>query len=162
VDRRAARDGPLRPSFIPTGAVAELRARTRYRKKLIEQRASDGQRLSKVLEDGIKIDSVASELLGKSGRAMMEALIAGERDPGRLAGLAKGVLRRKIDDLQMACGGRFAAAHAQMYRLHLDAHDHLTSTIAELDALVAEAAAPFAALIARLVTIPGSGSAPPR
>ena len=115
-----------------------------------------------MLEDGIKIDSVASELLGKSGRAMIEALIAGERDPGRLAGLAKGVLRRKIDDLQMACGGRFAAAHAQMCRLHLDAHDHLTSTIAELDALVAEAAAPFAALIARLVTIPGSGSAPPR
>ena len=80
--------GLLRPSFIPTGAVAELRARTRYRKKLIEQRASGGQRLSKVLEDGIKIDSVASELLGKSGRAMIDALIAGERDPGRLAGLA--------------------------------------------------------------------------
>jgi transposase len=75
--------GLLRASFIPTGAVAELRARTRYRKKLIEQRASEGQRLSKVLEDaGIKIDSVASELLGKSGRAMIEALIARERDPG--------------------------------------------------------------------------------
>jgi len=150
--------GLLRPSFIPAGAVAELRARTRYRKKLIEQRASEGQRLSKVLEDaGIKIDSVASRLLGKSGRAMIEALIAGERDPGRLAGLAKGVLRRKIEDLQMACDGRFTAAHAQMCRLHLDARDHLTGTIAELDALVAEAAAPFAALIARLVTIPGIG-----
>jgi len=150
--------GLLRASFIPTGAVAELRARTRYRKKLIEQRTSEGQRLSKVLEDaGIKIDSVASRLLGVSGRAMIEALIAGERNPGRLAGLAKGVLRRKIEDLQMACDGRFTAAHAQMCRLHLDAHDHLTGTIAELDALVAEAAAPFAALIARLVTIPGIG-----
>ena len=75
--------GLPRPSFIPAGAVAELRARTRYRKKLIQQRVSEGQRLSKVLEDaGIKIDSVASELLGKSGRAMIEALIAGERDPG--------------------------------------------------------------------------------
>jgi transposase len=150
--------GLLRASFIPAGAVAELRARTRYRKKLTEQRASEGQRLSKVLEDaGIKIDSVASELLGKSGRAMIEALIVGERDPGRLAGLAKGVLRRKIEDLQMACDGRFTASHAQMCRLHLDAYDHLSGKIAELDALVAEAAAPFAALITRLVTIPGIG-----
>jgi transposase len=96
--------GLLRPSFIPAGQVAALRARTRYRKRLIEQRTSEGQRLAKVLEDaGIKIDSVASELLGKSGRAMIEALIAG------------------------------------------------------LDALVAEAAAPFAALITRLQTIPGIG-----
>jgi transposase len=135
-----------------------LRARTRYRKKLIQQRASEGQRLSKVLEDaGIKIDSVASELLGKSGRAMIEALIGGERNPGRLADLALGKLRRKTDELQMACDGRFTAAHAQMCRLHLDAYDHLTATIAELDVLVAEAAAPFAALIARLVTIPGIG-----
>ena len=150
--------GLLRPSFIPAGAVADLRARTRYRKKLIEQRVSEGQRLSKVLEDaGIKIDSVASDMLGKSGRAMIEALIGGERDPERLAGLALGRLRRKTADLQMACDGRFTAAHAQMCRLHLDAYDHLTGQIAELDTLVAEAAAPFAALIARLVTIPGIG-----
>ena len=150
--------GLLRASFNPTGAVAELRARTRYRKKLIEQRTSEGQRLAKVLEDaGIKIDSVASRLLGKSGREMIEALIAGERSPERLADLAKGVLRRKTDVLQMACDGRFTDSHAQMCRLHLDAYDHLTATIAELDALVAEAAAPFAAVIARLITIPGIG-----
>jgi transposase len=67
------------------------------------------------------------------------------------------VLRRKSDQLQMACDGRFTAGHGQMCRLHLDAHDHLTGKIAELDALVAEAAAPFAALIARLETIPGIG-----
>ena len=103
--------GLLRPSFIPAGAVAELRARTRYRKKLIEQRTSEGQRLAKVLEDaGIKIDSVASRLLLKSGRAMIEALIAGERNPGRLADLALGRLRRKIEELQLACDGRFTAA----------------------------------------------------
>ncbi len=88
---------------------------------------------------------------------MIEALIAGERNPGRLADLARGVLRRKTDDLQMACDGRFTAAHGQMCRLHLDAYDHLTATIAELDALVAAAAAPFAAVIARLMTIPGIG-----
>ncbi len=150
--------GLLRPSFIPAAEVAGLRQRTRYRKKLIGQRTSEGQRLSKVLEDaGIKIDSVASKLLIKSGRKMVEALIAGERNPGRLADLAEGVLRRKTDELQMACDGRFTAAHAQMCRLHLDAYDHLTAQIAELDQLVAEAAAPFAAVIARLVTIPGIG-----
>jgi transposase len=150
--------GLLRPSFIPDAQVAALRQRTRYRKKLIEQRTSEGQRLAKVLEDaGIKIDSVASKLLGQSGRAMIGALIGGERDPARLAGLAKGVLRRKTEELQMACDGRFTAGHGQMCRLHLDAYDHLTAQIAELDALVAELAAPFAALIARLVTIPGIG-----
>jgi len=88
---------------------------------------------------------------------MIEALIAGERSPERLADLAKGVLRRKTDDLRMACDGRFTDSHAQMCRLHLDAYDHLTAKIAELDALVAEAAAPFTAVIARLITIPGIG-----
>jgi transposase len=150
--------GLLRPSFIPAAEVAALRQRTRYRKKLIEQRVSEGQRLAKVLEDaGVKIDSVASRLLGKSGRDMIEALIAGERNPGVLADLARGVLRRKTDQLQMACDGRFADSHAQMCRLHLDAYDHLTAQIGELDQLVAAAAAPFAAIIARLVTIPGIG-----
>src|SRR5439155_3147671 len=66
-------------------------------------------------------------------------------------------LRRKTGELQMACDGRLTAGHGQMCRLHLDAYDHLTAKIAELDTLVAEAAAPFAALIARLVTIPGIG-----
>jgi transposase len=150
--------GLLRPSFIPAAEVAALRARTRYRKRLIEARTAEGQRLAKTLEDaGIKIDSVASTLLTQSGRAMIEALIAGERNPGRLADLAKGVLRRKMDALAMACDGRFTASHAQMCRLHLDAYDHLTAQIAQMDTLVAEAAAPFAALIARLVTIPGIG-----
>jgi len=150
--------GLLRPSFIPAAEVAALRQRTRYRKKLIEWRISEGQRLTKVLEDaGIKIDSVASDLLGVSGRAMMEALIAGERNPGVLADLARGVLRRKIEGLQMACDGRFTASHGQMCRLHLDAYDHLTVKIAELDVLVAAAAAPFQPVIARLVTIPGIG-----
>src|SRR6266480_1596612 len=104
--------GLLRPSFIPADEVAGLRQRTRYRKKLIQQRSSEGQRLSKVLADaGIKIDSVAGKLLIKSGRKMIAALIAGERNPGRLADLAEGVLRRKTDELQMACDGRFTDSH---------------------------------------------------
>jgi transposase len=152
------RFGLLRPSFIPTAAVADLRQRTRYRKTLIEARTAEGQRLAKVLEDaGIKIDSVASQLLGASGRAMITALIAGERDPVVLAGLAKGLLRRKLDELQAACDGRFTAAHAQMCRLHLSAHDRLTEQITHLDELVDPAAEPFAQLIARLQTIPGIG-----
>src|SRR5215467_9562121 len=150
--------GLLRPSFIPGQQVAALRARTRYRKKLIEHRASEGQRLSKVLEDaGIKIDSVASELLGVSGRDMIEALIGGERNPHVLAALARGRLRAKLDELQMACDGRFSAGHAQLCRIHLDAYDLLTGQIATLDQLVERAAEPFSAVIARLVTIPGIG-----
>ena len=150
--------GLLRASFIPAAEVAALRQRTRYRKKLIEQRSSELQRLSKVLEDGgIKIDSVASTLTTASARDMIEALIGGQRDPAVLAQLARGVMRKKIPELQMACDGRFTGSHGQMCRLHLDAYDHLTTQIAELDLLVAEAAAPFAAVIARLVTIPGIG-----
>jgi transposase len=111
-----------------------------------------------VLEDaGIKIDSVASSLTTASARDMIEALIAGERDPAVLARLARGVMRKKIPDLEMACDGRFTACHAQMCRLHLDAYDHLTAQIATLDRLVAEAAAPFQRVIGRLVTIRGIG-----
>jgi transposase len=150
--------GLLRPSFIPAAEVAALRQRTRYRKRLIEARTAEGQRLSKVLEDaGIKIDSVASSLATASARDMIEALIAGERDPAVLARLARGVMRKKIPELEMACDGRFTASHAQMCRLHLDAYDHLTAQIAGLDQLVAGAAAPFARVIARLMTIPGIG-----
>jgi transposase len=138
--------GLLRPSFIPAAEVAALRARTRCRKRLIEARTAEGQRLPKVLEDaGIKIDSVASTLNTASARDMIEALIAGERDPGVLARLARGVMRKKIPELEMACDGRFTASHAQMCRLHLDAWDHLTAQIATLDELVATAAAPFTA-----------------
>jgi transposase len=150
--------GLLRASFIPAAEVAALRQRTRYRKKLIEQRSSELQRLAKVLEDGgVKIDSVASSLTTVSARDMIEALIAGQRDPAVLARLARGVMRKKIPELEMACDGRFTDSHAQMCRLHLDAYDHLGTQIAELDKLVTGAAEPFAHLIARLVTIPGIG-----
>jgi transposase len=150
--------GLLRPSFIPAAEVAALRQRTRYRRKLIEQRTSELQRLAKVLEDGgVKIDSVASSLTTASARDMIEAMIAGERDPAVLARLSRGVMRRKIPELEMACDGRFTESHAQMCRLHLDAYDQLTVQVAAVDQLVDEAAAPLAAVIARLVTIPGIG-----
>src|SRR6266536_1376257 len=96
--------GLLRGSFIPPPQIAAIRELTRYRKKTIQARTRELQRLSKVLEDaGIKIDSVASSITTLSARDMVEALIAGERDPQALAGLARGTMRSKIPDLAQAC-----------------------------------------------------------
>jgi transposase len=87
--------GLLRGSFIPPAQIAAIRELARYRRTLVEERTREGQRLRKVLEDGgIKLDSVASDALGASGRAMIEALIGGQRDPAVLADLAKGYARR--------------------------------------------------------------------
>lgn len=88
--------------------MRRLRVLTRYRKKLIQTHTAECQRIQKNLENaGIKLDSVASDVLGVSGRAMLRALLAGERDPEVLADLAKGTLRRKIPELQKALKGRF-------------------------------------------------------
>ena len=98
----------------------------RYRAKVAQQRVSEIARLGNVLQDaGIKIDSVASSIATKSGRAMIEALIDGERRGAVLAELAKGRMRSKIPDLSMALEGRFGEHHAMMCRLHLDHIDHL-------------------------------------
>ncbi|MFZ0161774.1 MAG: IS110 family transposase [Kineosporiaceae bacterium] len=150
--------GLLRGSFIPPAEIAAIREVTRYRKKLIQSHTSELQRLGKVCEDvGIKIDSVASSLTTKSARDMLEALIAGERDPRVLADLARGVMRKKIPDLSMALAGRFAAHHAVLARLHLDHLDHLEVMIARLDTQIEEMTAPFGAQVAALCTIPGIG-----
>jgi transposase len=148
--------GLLRGSFIPPREIAAIRELARYRKKLIEQRTSELQRLAKVLEDGgIKIDSVASALTTLSARDMIEALINGERDPGVLAELARGRMRRKIPDLRLACAGRFGAQHALMCTLHLEHIDHLTDMIARLDTGIDEASLPFVRQTTSLATIPG-------
>jgi transposase len=150
--------GLLRGCFIPPAQIAAIRELTRYRKKLIEERTRETQRLHKVLEDGgIKLDSVASNALGVSGRAMIEALIAGERDPKVLAELAKGVLRRKIDDLALALAGRFADHHALLARLHLDHIDHLNIMTGRLDEQIDQVITPFAQHKQRLMSIPGIG-----
>jgi transposase len=148
--------GLLRGSFIPPPQIAAIRELTRYRKKLIEQRTSELQRLAKVLEDsGIKIDSVASALTTLSARDMIEALIAGERDPAVLADLARGRMRAKIPDLRLACAGRFGDQHALMCTLHLEHIDHLTDMIARLDTRIDEASLPFVQQTNLLATIPG-------
>jgi len=150
--------GLLRGSFIPPREIAAIRELTRYRKKLIEQRTSELQRLGKVLEDGgIKIDSVASALTTVSARDMIEALINGERDAVVLADLARGVMRKKIPELTMACSGRFGAQHALMCTLHLEHIDHLTDMIARLNTRVDEASLPFVQQTTALATIPGIG-----
>jgi transposase len=150
--------GLLRGSFIPPAEIAVIRELTRYRKKLIESRTSELQRLGKALEDGgIKIDSVASALTTLSARDMIEALINGERDPAVLADLARGVMRKKIPDLTMACAGRFGHQHALMCTLHLEHLDHLSDMIARLDTRIDEACLPFAHQLQLLTTIPGIG-----
>ena len=150
--------GLLRGSFIPPKDIAAIRELTRYRKKLIEERTREMQRLSKVLEDGgIKIDSVASSITTLSARDMIQALIAGERDPRVLAELARGVMRNKIPDLTMACAGRFADHHALLARMHTDHIDHLATMIEVLDHRIEEVVDPFAEPLRLLRSIPGIG-----
>jgi transposase len=104
--------GLVRPSFVPPKPIRELRDLTRYRKALLAERTRESQRLHKVLEDaGIKLASVASDPLGVSGRAMLEALVAGTHDPQVLAELARGRLRAKLPALREALEGRFGAHH---------------------------------------------------
>ncbi|HUY45896.1 MAG TPA: transposase [Streptosporangiaceae bacterium] len=125
---------------------------------LLQSRTSELQRLGNVLQDaGIKIDSVASSIATKSGLAMIEALIDGERRPAVLADLALGRMRAKIPDLTLALEGRFGDHHALMCRLHLDHIGHLDAMIAKLDAQIEAMMAPFRAGRDLLTTIPGIG-----
>lgn len=150
--------GLLRSSFVPPREIRGLRAVTRYRKRLVQTRNSEAQRVGKALEDAVvKLGSVASSVLSKSGRAMIEALIAGQRDPEVLADLAKARMRAKIPQLVRALDGRFGADHAVQLRQLLDHVDWLDAAIGDLDARIAELTAGHAEVIARLRTIPGVG-----
>jgi transposase len=150
--------GLLRGSFIPPKPIAQLRDLTRYRKKLIEERTRETQRIQKLLEDaGIKLDSVVSDVLGKSARAMLEALIVGERDVFVLADLAQTRMRPKIGDLRLALEGGFEDHHAMLLRMHLDHVDSLNASIDRLDLEVDRLMLPFKVAHDRLQTIPGIG-----
>jgi transposase len=147
-----AAPGELRPA----AGIARLRDLTRYRKKLIEERAHETQRIQKLLEDaGIKLDSVVSDVLGKSARQMLEALAAGERDPEILAQMARTRMRPKIPELRLALEGRFGEHHAFLLGVHLGHIDHLSEAIDALDAEVEKVIAPFGEQLDRLCTIPG-------
>jgi len=150
--------GLLRGSFIPPAQIKAARDVIRYRTKLTESRTSELQRLGNVLQDaGIKVDSVASTITTRSVRAMVEALIDGERRPVLLAELAKGRMRARIPDLQRALEGRFDDHHALMCRLHLDHLDHLEEMIARLDTQIQDMMQPFRAQRELLTTIAGIG-----
>jgi transposase len=147
--------GLLRGSFVPPAAIRQLRDLTRYRKRLIQAHSAEVQRIQKTLEDaGIKLDSVAADVVGVSGQAMLVALVAGERDPQVLSELAKGRLRAK---LPQALRGRFGDHHALLVRLALEHLEQLEGSIAELDVQVDRVLAPFARARDQLDTITGVG-----
>jgi len=156
--------GLLRGSFVPPAVIRELRDLTRYRKRLVQAHTSEAQRIEKTLEDaGIKLDIVASDILGVSGRLMLKALVAGERDVDVLADLAKARLRSKRAELHKALRGRFREHHALMIGMALEHVEYLEASIATLeeriDALfttnTSEAGVPFTVARDRLCTIPG-------
>jgi transposase len=148
--------GLLRGSFVPPAAIRDLRDLTRYRKRLIQEHASECLRVQKTLEDGgIKLGSVASDVLGVSGRAMLHALVAGERDPNVLADKAQRRMRSKIPELRLALRGRFSSHHALLVGLALEHLEHLEGAITALDAEIERVMIPFAEARARLETIPG-------
>lgn len=150
--------GLLRGSFVPPPVISRLRDLTRYRKKLIEERAREVQRVQKLLETaGIKLDSVVSDVNGKAARRMLEALMAGERDVEVMADMALTRMRPKIAELRLALEGRFDDHHALMLSMHLGQIDQLTELIGRLDAEVVREAAPFVEHQARLCTITGIG-----
>jgi transposase len=148
--------GLVRASFVPPREIRELRDLVRYRKAQIEERTRETQRLEKTLQDaGIKLSSVASKVLGVSGRLMLDALISGTHDPELLAELAKGQLRKKLPALREALEGRFTAHHALIVGRQLAHIDFLDEAIAELSLRVDGVIAPFAEKVVLLDTIPG-------
>lgn len=153
---RLVEHGLVRPSFVPPQPIRQLRDLTRYRTEVIRERTREAQRLEKLLEDaGIKLSACVSDILGISGRRMLEALIAGERDPQVLADLACGSMRRKTDALIEALTGSFTGHHAFLARAMLDRIDACCATEARLDERISQQIAPFRRRIELLVTIPG-------
>ena len=141
-----AEAGLLRASFVPPKPIRALRNLTRYRKTQIQERAREANRLHKALEDtGIKLDCVASNILGVSGRAMLDALIAGTTDPEILADLARGRLRHKIPALKEALEGRFDHNHAVWIGAIPNHLDFREEQIATLNDAISEQIAPFRA-----------------
>ncbi len=148
--------GLLRASFVPPTPIRELRDLTRYRASLAQEINRIANRIQKVLEDAnIKLASVATDTLGASGRAMLEAIIQGEQDSQRLAEMSRGLLRNKIPELQEALQGRVTAHHRFMLRELLDHLYFVQSKMQRIEQEVAERLGPFQSEVARLCTIPG-------
>lgn len=148
--------GLLRSSFVPPPEIRELREVTRYRTQQVRDRAQEVNRLCKVLEDaGLKLTSVASDVLGASGRAMITALVEGTTDPHVLADLARGKLRKKLPDLRRALQGRFRPVHAFLLEQILAKIDFLDETLERITEELDRRLVPFEPLLTVLDTIPG-------
>ena len=151
--------GLLQPSFVPPRPIRELRDLTRYRKALIRARTAEVNRLHKVLEDaGVKLATVATDVMGVSGREMMHALIAGVADPDALAALAKARLRNKLPPLRKALTARFREHHAFLLARMLAHVEALEADIEVLSQRIAELMQPWAGHLAILDSITGVGT----
>lgn len=148
--------GLVRGSFVPPEPVRRLRDLTRARTAITRERSREVQRLEKLLEDaGIKLSAVASDIVGVSGRAMLEALISGDRDPARMADLARRRMRSKIPELTEALAGRFSSHHAFLARVHLNLIDQHTTAIGQITGRIEEAMEPFRGFRQLICSIPG-------
>ncbi len=148
--------GLISASFVPPKPIQELRDLTRTRKQLVREVSQHSLRIQKTLEDAnIKLGSVLSDVLGHSGRAILNALIAGESDPERLADLARGNARKKRTELVQALHGRISAHHRRLLKLHLGLIDSLQQALTTVDADVGKTLAPIQECARLLTTMPG-------
>ena len=148
--------GLIRSSFVPPARIQALRDLTRTRKQLVREIARHTQRIQKTLEDAnVKLTEAISDILGVSGRAILQALIAGETDPERLADLTKGRLKASRAQLVEVLHGRVSAHHRFMLKLHLSQIGALEAAITDLEAHITEVLAPFRAAVSLLTTMPG-------
>lgn len=148
--------GLLRRSFVPQKRIEELRELTRTRKQTVREVTRHAQRIDKILQGAnIKLRSVLSQVLGKSGRAILRAMIEGERDPKALARLAKGSAKKKEAQLAEALDGFIDDHHRFLLRQHLDAAEHLEGMVTAIEKRIDEVIAPFEPAVVLLMTIPG-------
>ena len=156
---RITEQGSLAGSFVPPEDIRRLRTHTRYRRKLTQARTAEKQRVEKLLEDAhLKLSSVISDVHGVSGRDMLNTVIAGERNPKVLAGLARGVMRRKLALLEEALDcSFFTPEHAFILQMMLDNIDHYSAQVAVLDERIAVLCEPYERQLAQLDAIPGFG-----
>jgi transposase len=151
--------GLVRASFVPDAATQELRTLMRSRKQMVRERTRHVQRIHKTLEEAnIKLDSLLSDVLGRSGRAMLEALIAGESDPARLAALAHAGVKASQEDLRQALHGRVTPHHRFLLCLHLGQIDGIDAGITAIDQEVEANLAPFCSAVELISSIPGVSS----
>lgn len=148
--------GLIRPSFVPPVPVQELRSLTRTRKQFVRERSAHVQRIEKVLEDAnLKLGVVLSDILGKSGRAVLDAIVAGERDPERLLACVSQRVKTPRPEVLEALRGHIRSHHRFMLKLHLDHIDSLDRSIAALEKEVGESLEPFRAAARLIATMPG-------